>query len=522
MPINYNKDTSPLVTVLLATYNRRRYLSVALASIVDQTYTNIEIFVINDGGEDVADIVESFNDPRIIFINRKENRGKPYSFNEALKQATGKYVCYLDDDDLFYPHHVSTLVDALENKTQCHAAYSDLYKTRCRVEPDGKRVVLSKVVEISRDYDRFLMLHYNHALHVSLMHRRDLFEKTGLYNEDLNVLIDWDLTRRLAFFTDFYHVHEITGEFYTPVGESDRISYKRRKDPKEYQRNLLTIRTTRPQKPWPKIDDLSIIITNDFLDEQTGKTIADIWAYTFYPYQLYLPMPKKELEKLDTDMPNAITIEVDSASTDCDLIDAALSNCEGDYIAIVPGHFTTRKMWVEEPLYALINSNNGAEAIRLEGSTQDCLALVIKKSDIQDARMRFQNLPLRESLQAAGILIRDLYPEEIPFQFDSLLWEAKTAEKQGNYKLATEIFQFMADKYQNEVWAMSLAAGAFFKHGNYTKASQLCREINLRKPTVDTLLLEAKIHKTQRDFQSAINLLNQAKHTLEGKELLWT
>jgi tetratricopeptide (TPR) repeat protein len=147
---------------------------------------------------------------------------------------------------------------------------------------------------------------------------------------------------------------------------------------------------------------------------------------------------------------------------------------------------------------------------------------VIKKSDIQNARMRFRNLPLRESLQAAGILIRDLCPDEIPFQFDSLLWEAKNAEKQGDFKLATEIFQFMADKYQNELWAMSLAANAFFKYGNYTKASQLCRKINLQKPTVNTLLLEAKIHKNQHDFHTAINLLNQAKHILEGKELLWT
>ena len=175
-------NEGPLVSVLMGTYNRRRYLPAALSSILHQDYTNFEIILINDGGEDVSDIIESFNDPRITFINRKENRGFAASLNEAIPYAKGKYICYLGDDDLYYPNHFSVLVDALENKTDCHVAYSDLYKTYCRIEPDGRREILGKKLEISRDYDRFVMLYYNHALHVSLMHRRDLFDKIGIYN----------------------------------------------------------------------------------------------------------------------------------------------------------------------------------------------------------------------------------------------------------------------------------------------------------------------------------------------------
>ena len=177
----------PLVSVLMPTFNRRRYLSGALASALAQTYRNLEIFVIRDGGEDVADVVRSFQDPRIVFIDRKENRGKPASLNEALAKAQGKYVAYLDDDDAWYPNHVETLVRALETETDCHAAYTDLYRVYCELRPDGERVVLSKHVEISRDFDRFLMLYFNHVLHVSLMHRRDLLDKTGPYTENLNI-----------------------------------------------------------------------------------------------------------------------------------------------------------------------------------------------------------------------------------------------------------------------------------------------------------------------------------------------
>ena len=233
MTESYEKKHGPVVSVLVPTFNRPQYLPKALASVLQQSYRNLQLIVINDGGEDVRNIVNSFDDPRLIFINRKQNRGKPYSLNEALNRAEGKYVAYLDDDDIYYPNHIETLVNALELQTDCQVAYSDFYKTYCRVTSDGNRQILSKVVDVSRDFDRFFMLLFNHVLHVSLMHHRDLIEKTGPYNEQLNVLIDWDMTRRLVFFSDFHHVCEITGEYSHPEGDSDRISVQRRKNKNE-------------------------------------------------------------------------------------------------------------------------------------------------------------------------------------------------------------------------------------------------------------------------------------------------
>ncbi len=517
------KKAGPVVTVLVPTFNRRRYFAEALASVVCQNYRNLQIIAINDGGEDVSDIVNSYNDPRILFINRKENRGLPYTLNEALAQSSGKYVCYLGDDDLYYPHHVGTLVNALENQTDCQVAYSDLYKVYCKVCPDGSRKVLSKVVEISRDFDRFFMLYYNHVLHVSLMHRRDLLEKTGLYNENVNVLIDWDMTRRLVFFSDFYHVPEITGEFYQPAGKCDRISVLGRKNEKEYTRNILRIRTTRPAKPWTKIKDMSIIFITDRLNKQAGTTLGSIWQRTFYPYEVYLPLPAESLEKLDTDeMPNIIPVPVNPLSSQDQRIDAALARCEGEYIAIVPRGFPMREFWVEDSLHALINSSARKEGFELEDSTERLWAVVLKKEDLQHARKSFPNLAIRESLNAAGIKIRRLQPEEIPFQFDQLLEKAKSAEKNGNWPKAAEMFEYITRHYQNELWMKSLAAKASFKAGGHIRAANLSREINRQRPTVDTLLLEAKIKREQKDFNLAIKLLEKAEQILEGKELLWT
>lgn len=516
-----NRDTSPLITVLIPTYNRRNFLPEALASVVNQDYQNLEIFVMNDGGEDVSDIVESFDDSRIILINGKENRGLPCRLNEALAQAQGKYVCYLGDDDLFYPHHVSTLVDALETKTDCQVAYSDLYKVYCRIEADGTRKVLSKIVEVSRDFDRFLMFYFNHALHVSIMHRRDLLDKAGPYNEKQKVLVDWDLTKRLVFFSDFHHVHEITGEFYAPMNKSDRISVRQRRDKSEYHRNVMAIRTIRPAKPWPKVDDMSVIFTSDIFDQQAGKTLGLIWRHTFYPYEVYLPIPGEDFGKVQTDMPNIVCVPVDRGCSQSRQVDAALEKCRGEYVAIVPRGYPIHEMWVEDPLYALINGRNDCQGFVLEQSSNGCWAAVVRKDALEKARRNFRHLSVRDSLAQAGCLLDRLRPDQISFQFDELLNRARSDETEGNWAVAARVYEHIAENHRNELWMKSLAAKAFYHAAEHEKALEYSREVNGQRPTVDTLLVEAKIHRELKDFDKAIELLESAESILKPGRYKW-
>jgi len=516
MTKNNEKKAGPLVSVLIPTFNRPKYLSIALASVLRQSYRNLQIIVVNDGGKDICDLIYSFDDPRLIYINRKENQGKPFSLNEALNRADGKYVAYLDDDDLYYPNHIETLVNALESKTGCQVAYSDFYKTYCRISSDGRRQILSKVVQVSRDFDRFFMLLFNHVLHVCLMHRRDLIDKTGTYNEKLNVLIDWDITRRLAFFTDFHHVCEITGEYYHPEGESDRISVQRRKDKNEYLRNVLTIRTTRPSKPWPKMKDLSIIFLTDRLNKQIGNTIKSIWQHTFFPYKLYLPLPESDINRLNSDMSNLITVPINPSTPQSNQIDTVLQRCDSEYIAIVPNGFPIKDMWIENPLYALMNNPDGRRGYEPASSTNELWSAVITKEDLQFARRSFPNLSVSESLKAAGIILKHPEIEELPFQFDNLLGQALSAEKEGDFSKAGQMYEYIAENHQNELWMQRLAAKAFFKAADYTRAAELSHNLNRQWPTVDTLLLQAKIKRENKDFNSAIELLKTAEQILEN------
>jgi glycosyltransferase involved in cell wall biosynthesis len=534
------KHSGPLVSVLISTYNRPQYVCEALESILCQTYSNLEIILVRDGGTMVRDVISRFDDPRLIFIDRDKNHGLAYSFNEALSRAKGDYMCYLGDDDIFYPHHIEILVETLESQDECQVAYSDLYKVNCRVTEDGRRVVLSKNVEVSRDFSRMTMLRFNHTLHVSLMHERELLERAGGYNEELNVLMDWDLTRKLVFYTDFLHVPKITGEFYAPVpadeeqtsystpqGDCDRISVKRREDTKDFIRNMLTIRSTRPPKPWPKVEDMSIILLTEHLDEQVAEALRDVWSHTFYPCQIYLPLTQEDLSRLRTVIPNIMGVPVSAGTGETERFDAALECCESDYVAIVPSNYSIsvegdERPWIESALQPLLDGNDPDQAFELLYSNEKCWAAVLSREQIERARKQYGHLGVRESVTAAGIRLREPRVEEYPLQFDNLMTEVEEIEKKGDWAYAAKVFKYLWEHYDNELWMKTRCANALYYAGQYERAAGIVGEVNSKRPTVSTLLIEARARCKKEDFCGAIDLLKKAEEILEGSELAWT
>lgn len=92
----------PLVSVVMSVFNSEKYLVEAIESILNQTYTNFEFIIINDGSTDSSlEIIQEYmkKDERIVLISR-ENKGLPYSLNEGIEKAKGKYIARMDADDI--------------------------------------------------------------------------------------------------------------------------------------------------------------------------------------------------------------------------------------------------------------------------------------------------------------------------------------------------------------------------------------------------------------------------------------
>jgi glycosyltransferase involved in cell wall biosynthesis len=117
---------SPLVSVLMPAYNSEKYIAQAIQSILDQTYENFELCIINDGSTDnTAAVIDQFDDPRIIKINHSKNKGLVETRNALIELARGKYIAYLDNDDIAFPDRLERQVAFLEagKADLCSGAY---------------------------------------------------------------------------------------------------------------------------------------------------------------------------------------------------------------------------------------------------------------------------------------------------------------------------------------------------------------------------------------------------------------
>ena len=100
-------NNMPKVSVIIPVYNGEKYLQKAIDSILNQTFTDFEIIIVNDASIDgTADILDSLNDPRIHIITHKNNSGPSESRNDAIRNSSGKYIAIMDSDDLSVPQRL--------------------------------------------------------------------------------------------------------------------------------------------------------------------------------------------------------------------------------------------------------------------------------------------------------------------------------------------------------------------------------------------------------------------------------
>ena len=102
----------PLVSIILATYNRSRVLAHAIESVRRSTLTDWELIVVGDAcTDDTAAVVAAFDDPRVTFLNLARNVGEQSGpNNEGLRLARGRYIAYLNHDDMYFPDHLASSV----------------------------------------------------------------------------------------------------------------------------------------------------------------------------------------------------------------------------------------------------------------------------------------------------------------------------------------------------------------------------------------------------------------------------
>lgn len=209
----------PLVSILLPAYNAEKFIANAVNSMLDQTYSNIEIIVINDGSTDSTEkIVLEFKDPRVILHNNDGNIGLIATLNKGIDLCNGKYIARMDADDISYPERIKLQVNKMESDSSigiCGTAFDQysantLYKSH-EIRPD---------YPLDNDTIQVNLLHHIRLCHGTAIFKKEVLEKFK-FDSDYSHAEDFELWTRIQ---DEYQMANIPESMYCVYQHGDNVS----------------------------------------------------------------------------------------------------------------------------------------------------------------------------------------------------------------------------------------------------------------------------------------------------------
>ncbi len=196
-----------LVSVVIPTYNRRDCIKCSVESVLNQTYSNIECIIVDDGStDDTKKIIESIADNRIRYIYLSDNGGPSRARNIGIELARGKYIAFNDSDDIWYACKLEEQMYKFRDMANFGMVYCDyLYKgvqKEVIMPPD-----IYDISELEGDIFQSL-LNDNKIGTPTILVRKECIQDVGGFNENLKSLEDWEFVIRIASKYSIGYIHK--------------------------------------------------------------------------------------------------------------------------------------------------------------------------------------------------------------------------------------------------------------------------------------------------------------------------
>lgn len=147
------------VSIIIPIYNSEKNLSECINSVLNQTYKNLEIIIVDDKSTDRSiDIVKKIKDKRIKLIELKENSGAAIARNKGIELATGNYICFLDSDDYWYPEKIQKQLDFIKDKAFIYSEYLYLKPNKTHKASVPKSLTYEQLLKNSAIFTSTVML----------------------------------------------------------------------------------------------------------------------------------------------------------------------------------------------------------------------------------------------------------------------------------------------------------------------------------------------------------------------------
>jgi GT2 family glycosyltransferase len=226
----------PAISVVIRTRNRPLKLRNALLSLANQTQRDFEVVVVNDGGEDVADVLSPFEAQYPIrYVRHEQHLDAGSTATTGLNAAQGEWLCFLDDDDIVYPFHLELLYQTALAQPDYRFFYTHFNRV-LMLERGPHLVTHSRLRSEPQPFDRDKFLWTNYiVVHAWLFHRV-VHETIGPLNPELFVLQDWDYLIRASRKFDFYGIPRESCEYRFYPSLSNSVLGRRKRSAEEHER----------------------------------------------------------------------------------------------------------------------------------------------------------------------------------------------------------------------------------------------------------------------------------------------
>jgi len=214
----------PTVSVILTSYNHGKFIADSIKSVLDQSFTDFEVIIIDDCSTDSSwDVISSFKDPRIVKIRNKTRCHAVKGQNAAIKDiAKGEFVAIHHSDDLFCPNKLQVQLDTISSMPEVGAVFTKV----TFIDDEGSK--LEEKTEINNVFDvenrsrhewlRHFFYKGNCLCHPSILIRKSCYEKLGYYDMRLASLPDFDMWIRFCLNYDLHIIPEKLFKFRTLSG----------------------------------------------------------------------------------------------------------------------------------------------------------------------------------------------------------------------------------------------------------------------------------------------------------------
>lgn len=193
-------ENKPKISIILPTYNQAHYLPEALEAIFNQTYSDFELIVVNDGSTDLtSNVLNEYKKKLAFTVIEQENQGLPRALNKGFSKARGTYFTWTSTDNITLPTMLEKLNSALDSEPSIGVVYADWYF----IDKSGKTISLYKTL----DYDRYLLLYQNYV-HCCFLFRKECMQRVGNYDPEYIYGEDWEFWIRVSRYFTMKHVPE--------------------------------------------------------------------------------------------------------------------------------------------------------------------------------------------------------------------------------------------------------------------------------------------------------------------------